>query len=338
MDQNSNIVPVLGIGPLSSEVIEAVFQYSQENNISLMLISSKNQIDHSGGYVNGWNTQKYAKFIQEMKKIYPDSQVFICRDHCGPGFNGVYDLKDTYKTIDADIKNNFDLIHVDLCHIDLPHQGKLKKTKEVIQYIQKKAPQVLLEVGTDENIGKNLRDLGKIEKDLMFFNSFCKPVFYVSQTGSLIMEDRQVGSFDKIYNKKLAQLLQRCNLKLKEHNCDYLSSDQIKNRVGISSALNIAPQFGVLQTQLVLQKCTTYGISTAEFLEVSYKSKKWSKWITKKNIDNKLLCCIVAGHYNFKDKSYKKIIDQLSKCEGIREFLITEHKRLINHYINNFQS
>ena len=39
----------IGIGPMSSEVIEAVYKYSSINNKELMLIASKNQIDHNGG-------------------------------------------------------------------------------------------------------------------------------------------------------------------------------------------------------------------------------------------------------------------------------------------------
>ncbi len=58
----------IGIGPMSTEVIEAVYKYSSINNKDLMLIASKNQIDHSGGYVNNWNTKDYSKFILKMKK------------------------------------------------------------------------------------------------------------------------------------------------------------------------------------------------------------------------------------------------------------------------------
>ena len=50
----------IGIGPMSSEVIEAVYKYSSINNKELMLIASKNQIDHNGGYVNNWNTKEYS--------------------------------------------------------------------------------------------------------------------------------------------------------------------------------------------------------------------------------------------------------------------------------------
>jgi tagatose-1,6-bisphosphate aldolase non-catalytic subunit AgaZ/GatZ len=100
----------LGIGPMSEEIIEAAFLYSETNSVPLMLISSKNQIDWDAGYVNNWNTKQYSSYVAEMKKKYPKAQIFVCRDHCGPGFKND-DLTDVYKTIDADLSSGFDLIH-----------------------------------------------------------------------------------------------------------------------------------------------------------------------------------------------------------------------------------
>src|SRR3989338_1438190 len=103
----------LAIGPMSSESVEAVFRYSHFHRKQLMLISSKNQIDWGGGYVNNWTTKKYMDYVGQMKKSYPQADVLICRDHCGPGFNGSHDLRGVYKTIEDDIENGFDLIHMD---------------------------------------------------------------------------------------------------------------------------------------------------------------------------------------------------------------------------------
>ena len=58
----------IGIGPMSPEVVEAVYKYSDINNVELMLIASKNQIDYSSGYVNNWNTKKYSQFCKNLKK------------------------------------------------------------------------------------------------------------------------------------------------------------------------------------------------------------------------------------------------------------------------------
>ena len=54
-----------------------------------------------GGYVNNWNTKDYSKFILKMKKKYKNSKVKVCRDHCGPGFNGNY--SEALGSIKADV-------------------------------------------------------------------------------------------------------------------------------------------------------------------------------------------------------------------------------------------
>ncbi len=72
----------LGIGPMSSEITEAVFRYSHFHRRPLMLIPSKNQVDASGGYVNNWTTKQFMEYVNKMRETYPNSQVKVCRDHC----------------------------------------------------------------------------------------------------------------------------------------------------------------------------------------------------------------------------------------------------------------
>src|SRR3972149_1251354 len=162
---------ILGIGPMSSETVEAVFRYSHYHRAQLMLIASKNQIDYNGGYVNGWNTAKFMEFIKRMRQVYDNSNVKICRDHCGPGFNGIYDLEDSYKTIETDIKNGFDLIHIDFCHFKGSKEEQFEETKKAIEYCYKLNPRILIEVGTDENTGTNFgpMNLSEIEREINFF-------------------------------------------------------------------------------------------------------------------------------------------------------------------------
>ena len=121
----------LGIGPMSTEVIEAVYRYSHFHRKELMLIASKNQIDYSGGYVNDWNTKQYSDFLKKMDREYSYSIVKNCRDHCGPGFNGNMSMDDTYKTIDSDVENDFDLIHIDLCHYHGSNEERLNESKKI---------------------------------------------------------------------------------------------------------------------------------------------------------------------------------------------------------------
>ncbi|KKT42797.1 MAG: hypothetical protein UW64_C0003G0043 [Microgenomates group bacterium GW2011_GWC1_44_37] len=330
----SKINARIGIGPMSSEVIEAVYRYSHFYRKQLMLIASKNQIDYAGGYVNGWTTEQYCLFLKEMKKTYGNSDVIICRDHCGPGFNGIHDLKDTYETIKHDIEHGFDLIHIDFCHFKGNREEKLDESKKAIEYALGLNPNILLEVGTDENLGTNysLPNLSEIEKEISFIKNFCNPEFYVVQTGSLVKEINQVGNFNKDFVSKIAIIAKKNGIKIKEHNDDYLDKETIKIKMELVDAMNIAPQFGVVQTQLVITKCLQYGINFDRFLKDVYDSGKWKKWLMNNKAENKMLCSIIAGHYGFNYESYKEIIQQLSTCLDIKEFIINSISDLIAHY------
>ena len=327
---NSN----LAVGPMSPEVVEAIFRFSHYNRKELMIIASKNQIDYNRGYVNNWTTKDFMAFINKMKQTYPNSNVKICRDHCGPGFNGIYDLEDSYKTIEADIKNGFDLIHIDFCNFKGSKEEQFLESKKAVEYCYNLNPRISIEIGTDENAGTNFgfMNLQEVEHEISFFTQFCKPEFYVVQTGSLIKEINQVGNFNKEFVNKISRVLRSKGIKLKEHNADYLSKEEIKAREGIVDAMNIAPQLGVVQTMLILKKCLIYGIDFTDFLNEVYKNGKWKKWMHSNTAENKFLCCVIAGHYHFSSENYKKLIEKLSEREDIRETIINEITGVIDHY------
>ena len=117
----------------------------------------------------------------------------------------------------------------------------------------------------------------ELEWEIDFFNGFCKPEFYVVQTGSLVKEINQAGAFNEQFTAKVAKLLKDRDIKLKEHNVDYLPASEITLRRGMVDAMNIAPQLGVIQTQLVLTKCLIYGIDFSDFINEVYAGGKWQK-------------------------------------------------------------
>ena len=324
----------LGIGPMSSEVIEAVYRYSHFFRKELMLIVSKNQVDYSGGYVNNWNTEQYTSFLEEMRNKYSNSNVKSCRDHCGPGFSGNMSMEDTYKTIETDIENRFDLIHIDLCHYQGTNKERLYESKKAIEHCLNLNNEIALEIGTDENVGSmySINSLEEIQQEIDFFKSFSNPDFYVVQTGSLVMEINQMGSFNKSFLIESNKLIHENDIKIKEHNADYLSKSQIQERNGIVDAMNIAPQLGVVQTSYILNKCLIYGINFDDYANLVYKSKKWEKWMHKNNAQNKYLCIQIAGHYHFSSDEYKIIINQLNNHEDINENIIETLTNVIDHY------
>jgi hypothetical protein len=151
------------------------------------------------------------------------------------------------------------------------------------------------------------------------------------------MEDRQIGFYNENFIKSIYKRVAPINVNLKEHNADYLSGDEISIRKKYISGLNIAPQFGVSQTIFVLNECKKFGVNPDDFLEVSYNSKKWEKWLYKINKNDKLRCSVIAGHYNFNTKEYKILIENLQKYKkNINNDIINSHIEIIDHYVRNF--
>lgn len=325
----------VAFGPMSPEIVEAVFKYSHVTHYPLMLIASKNQIDYAGGYVNNWTTQSYMQYIKEMRSQYLDSDVLICRDHCGPGFNGNTELTDTFKTINEDIKSGFDLIHIDFCHYPGPRQHSLEKAAEAINFAKRLNSRIRFEIGTDEI--NQAFNIGQARRDVEFFLQYCNPDYYVINTGSHVLEDQQVGVFNITNTQQAKNMLSNYGLKLKEHNADYLIPDQIRQRKDLVDAMNIAPELGVNQTKKIISLCNQYHINYDAFLDTSYKSKKWKKWLHLTSPDDKYSCALFAGHYCFTSKEYSRICNHLNDHINLKEELINTAIEVIDRYVLNLR-
>lgn len=328
---------VLAIGPLSNEIIEAVFAYSHDHSVELMLIASRNQIDVHGGYVNDWTTADYRSYIAEMRLKYPLSKVLVCRDHCGPGFKDKIkdDLQSTYETVEEDIRCGFDLIHIDLCRADLSQEDKINESKKIMEFGKKINTNIMFEVGTDENDGQNFANVEVVESNIKSILEVAKPEFYVLQTGSLIKEAKQVGHFEKKLVSMFHDLLSKHSIKLKEHNADYLTHGQIKERQGLVGAMNIAPQLGVIQTSTILNLCLIHGINFEAFMRLVHEQGRWKKW-SLGHLDNHYASTLVAGHYHFNHEEYHRIALQLNAHVDLRAIIISSIKNVIHHYLSAF--
>lgn len=325
------LISNLACGPMSKEIIEAIFMYSDQHNKPLMLIASRNQVDKTNGYV--FTTEKYMKYICRMKIQYPSSHVMICRDHCGPNFGSETEVNfdGTKETIRCDLENGFDLIHIDLCLTPgMSHQDKILHTTKLMQYALSIRSDVVFEIGTDENIGETETNVKRIISDIRTCQHIANPMFYVVQTGSLVYRAENVGSFREDVIAQMYQALHNCGTRLKEHNADYLTTEQLYRRRGIVDAVNIAPQLGVLQTSHILSRAMVYGIDTKPFINHIIYSKKWQKWNNASS--NHLLCTIVAGHYHFNESEYNDLINQLEKKCDIHESIIKEIINVVEHY------
>jgi hypothetical protein len=329
----------IAIGPMSPLVIQAINDFTKNKNIKIMIIASRNQIDFESGYVNNWITETFSKYVRNFN----NENLILCRDHCGPYFSPndnelkiIKAVELTKKTIEADIINDFKIIHIDTSFCG---KAKYEIMKELISYAinysKKKNKIIEFEVGSDENNGTPV-DPVKFDKYLKKITSFCNPKFIVAQTGSLTKEIFQVGQFDFKNVKKICNISKNYNINFKEHNCDYLDKYQIKLRrlCGVD-AINVAPEFGVIQTKLTYYKGIEYGLNNyvEKFRNKVITSNKWKKWKYGK-ISNELKF-LSSGHYCFSSLEYKSLFEKISKYFDIQSYIKKELIYRINTYKKN---
>lgn len=312
----------LGIGPMSKEIIDSVLDYKPPKDVQLMLISSENQINRDGGYT-GFTTKSFNNYVG-------NTHVWKCRDHCGPNFY-YKTQEECFETIKSDIANGFDLIHIDACWLD--EEDKISYTKKAMS-IGLENPDIKFEIGTEVNTVNNRIQPKKLEHYIASVNEIANPFFYVLETGSVVQGYSNSGKFAPC--KDSLHILNKWGIKVKEHNADYINSEQISNRKGVIHGMNIAPQFGVLQTSIVLTECTIYGINSTDFKNQVYTNNNWKKWSVD-DLTSPDYAVLLGGHYHFDQDLYKRLIDKLSKVTDIEKTIKLGIKRLISHYINSYR-
>ena len=307
------------IGPMSKNVVDAVLEFTEETGNKIGFIPSRRQVEYNGGYVNKWTTESFDKYVNE--------RVLIQRDHGGPGQGYKDDNGD--KSYHCDAKY-FDVIHIDPWKAFPNFNDGLQATKSAIEFINKINGEILFEVGTEESIRRFTPDeVDKLMEGLRGANGFHKIKFLVVQSGVGIDLGKQVNT-GKYNEKRLSDFIDVCkkwNLYSKEHNGDYLSSREIWDKFGVGlHAINIAPEFGQIETQCYLDKMNKVDIE--KFYDICYKSKRWEKWVdksfkVKKTLKFKKELILICGHYVLSDK---KFLTLKKKYKGIDEVVKTTIK------------
>ena len=319
----------LGFGPMSSIIIDVLATYARDFSKPLMIIASRNQVDATSGYV--MTTSELAKQLDPVKSKF----LMLCRDHCGPYFLDIEKslglksaIEATKRTIAGDIENGFDLIHIDTSRCE----DQYRVADELFNFCLKLNSNIKFEFGTEENVGV-AAGVKKYHDDVKFASQFPNMQFVVAQTGSLTMEDRQVGSFETALVKKLVNYAVEAGVMLKEHNADYLTDSQIilRKQAGVH-ACNIAPQLGVIQTNKILELSEKFNIDNSKFKNTVLASGKWKKWIIDGGDSVKVS---VAGHYCFNDDSYKDLERMLATHCDVFSEIRTEIVKCLDLYYDN---
>jgi tagatose-1,6-bisphosphate aldolase non-catalytic subunit AgaZ/GatZ len=369
---------LLAVGPMSKNCVDASVEIANEKNIPIILIASRRQVDCKelgGGYVNNWDTKEFSAYVQKLDK---KKNVFLARDHGGPWQNNLeikkkltekQAMKSAKLSFKNDIDSGFHFIHIDtslsLSGIEKNQKKSFKRLFELYKYCSKyaksKNKKIYFEIGTEEQSGTT-NTPEELRQTLKKVIKFCesevlpKPSFVVIQSGTKVMETKNVGSFDspirveneipaEIQLPKMIELCETFNVMMKAHNTDYLSETALSwhPKIGIHAA-NVAPEFGVRETLSLIKVMDELKLTQLKkkFNDISFKSKKWKKWVIDKKMLSKEDMSIICGHYNFSKKEFliiKKNLDEIffkKKKQRLDDYLKLEIKKDILKYLKNF--
>ena len=304
-------------GPMSKNLVDSVTNFCEKKNIRMGLIPSRRQIEYKGGYVNNWTTSEFTKYVRNKT-----NKVVLQRDHGGrlQGNLGTNDWS-SFKT---DVLSGFDLIHVDPWKMFVDLDEIVEETVKNIRNCSLVNPKCSYEIGTEEAIHKYSYEeldyfLAKT-KEKLDPETWKSIKYAVIQAGTRIIGTKNVGFFDEKRCKNMINVCKKYNLLSKEHNGDYLTHEQIKKRFSIGlNAINIAPEFGVLETKTILRHLKKDDELFEKWFQLCYNSKRWIKWLPEgfsasSEVD-KLKIVEVSGHYLFANEEFKQIKNKIKDID-----------------------
>jgi hypothetical protein len=366
---------LLGVGPVSKNVVDAAIELAYQHEISLMLIASRRQVECErlgSGYVERWSTRAFARYVRERD---PENRLALCRDHGGPWQNSAdYERRiDEKSALDSaiasfreDIDAGFDILHIDTgVHPDgePPADVSLRRLltlyQECTSYAKRSGRQIAIEVGTEDQKG-NVPDPSGFETTsdqilrAISGRGLPAPLFLVAQTGTRVFETVNVGDLvDPKKNESVQKSLQaifahsrRRGFHIKAHNCDFLPTEKLAALTGLGlRAANIAPEFAVAETRELLAILEELGLgeNRDRFVQLVLSSGKWKKWIRPGKTPSARECAEIAGHYVYAHPQFQEIkaavaaAYQASAGQPIDSRLRGEVRRAIGRLLEAFR-
>lgn len=326
------IFPKYYIGPMCKNVVDCVVKHSQKYFIGL--IPSRRQVDYSGGYVNNWNTKNFSEYLKNTK-------ILLCRDHGGPK-QGL-EPDDGIKSF-LDDCDNLQLIHIDPFRDSKSIYEAAEKTVYYIKMCFLKNPNIFYEVGTEEAIfeykPQELNLFLLYLKKCLTDEEFLQIKYVVVQSGTLLdLSTRtNIGNFNNARLINFIEVANEFGIMTKEHNGDYLiDSFDLETRYASGlDAINIAPEFGQIESEFYLEQCR--GSYLFDILyEICYTSGKWKKWVSDVNRLSKEQIIITCCHYNLSNDCFQnKIKIHFPNCDKLIQKRISSKLELLNEQTKNY--
>lgn len=304
--------PKYYIGPMSKNIVDAIIEFHEETNNSIGFIPSRRQIEHNGGYVNKWTTAEFSQYV--------NNRLPIMRDHAGPNQGHIEDTG--YESLTHDC-NNFNMIHIDPWIKYPKYKDGLQHTIEMIEFIYKHNSKIKYEIGTEESIRRfEPEELDMLLNDLhvrLEEKIFAQIKYVVIQSGTSLEENLNTGNYNSTRLKQMVKVVKRYNKLTKEHNGDYLPINLIKEKFTLGlDAINIAPEFGQIETKVYLDKIKNEKPELLGLLYgICYNSDKWKKWVSKdfNPLVQKEELINICGHYVLSNSNFQRIKDEFPNID-----------------------
>lgn len=243
----------LCVGAVSPRVVEI----AAELNVH-QIVASNAQVNPQGGYTG--MTQKDLFDVVRTRSATTQ----IIRDHGGPR-PGV-DIHAAFTELRNDMDASFSGLHLDVCQI--PRGEQVHALKHLYGAF---AGKIHLEVGGEHDEP----DWNSVLYDSV--STFVtKPTYAVISMNTHAWADKNIGTpyaVDRV--KYYVRDLHKEGIATKAHNMDHLAN-RVETYGDILDAYNIAPEFGMLETELVLQMLSPEVV--IDLLTYAWKSKKWERW------------------------------------------------------------
>lgn len=284
---------------MSKNIVDVLISLSLEYpSYEFVFIPSRRQIDLSGGYVNNWTTQNFAKYVKEK-----NPQILLERDHGGPDQGLIYD--DGFDSLREDCKY-FDIIHIDPWKRYSNFNEGLEMTIKMIEFCYALNPSIKYEVSTEEAIRPF--KTSEVESLLLELKIRLKPEvfrqikFVVIQCGTALCDMKNCGVFNPRRLQKMLTVANSHSLEAKEHNGDWVNTEQIKVKESFGlKHINIAPELASVESEIVLKTVLAHPEHYNSLFYLCLSSDKWRKWVSPlfEPLQNKDMIIKICCHYLF---------------------------------------
>ena len=193
----------------------------------------------------------------------------------------------------------------------------------MINFCYSENPNIEYEVGTEQSIRHFetdqidlfLNDLkNKLQPDI--FNQI---KYVVIQSGTSLKENTNTGDYDSVRLTQMIEVVKKYGKLTKEHNGDYLPIKLIKEKFSLGlDAINIAPEFGQIETKIYLDKIKKEKPELlGKLFKICYISNRWKKWVDKDFIpeENQEQLINICGHYVLSNNAF--LYDIKRHCPNI---------------------